>query len=774
MIELTVQENREAIDYYFYQVRNDFRQGNFGKHLPLPKQAILGLIVADLLRYILEHNIDVNEAFSRVTFIDFFPRFIKKKRINYYYKKKEMKDSLQQAYDNSKQNAEVAKEDYVNALAGNNKDATRLEYHVEKYRVLLNNKSMVTLEFHPYPKHEILVKQDVKGSAILTLCSIQELCFISVQMVAKTVEISRKNGIPHYLTFKSDLLLRSFVSLLDGYYRLTEKWSFSLCKEVSSPRLLTLKSQKCHGPVGSYFATTKLCKKSQGRNGTYLIRESTSSYDQINIDIMTNRITTFSIEKTPQGYRIGQSDHYFNCFSDVINQLSASSKLCLPPSEYDQPELLLLCQYDNLTSIDTNDESQPSSPSHSSSSPIVFSNNQVNLSKAGNTNLTTNSHFSVTRTEVNKREVVVKEILNNGDSEKFLKTINQWICVKNECIVTFLGVTLHSPLSLIMEYLPLGPLDEFIKQRRPDLKPVDLIECTTYFARALWYLEEKGLVHGSIRCHNLLVSSYSPSSLKVKLSDPLSTPDMRREAPWIAPEIRTNGLKASSPASDVWAFGTTLWEIFSYGQKPDFEDVNELLQPLGCQEDVWELIKECWIANSEERKQPQSIVRDLSQILYEVYNSRRVNDYSAIDFDKADNNRFIRSIFGSVANISRSSIMSTSTLLTGLDTSRSDIFSIYGPNEESSSPNDSGTWIIEANQLSPLESGKVLGQVSSNFILLHVFLWSFLVVFLSVTMRVQSDSYVSEHHALPPLRLIGVETLLPSFLSKLSDHSYIS
>ena len=65
-----------------------------------------------------------------------------------------------------------------------------------------------------------------------------------------TVEVSRKNGIPSYLEFNEKSVLMSFVSALDGYYRLSIKWTFNLCGDAITPSLERLHRLKCHGPVG--------------------------------------------------------------------------------------------------------------------------------------------------------------------------------------------------------------------------------------------------------------------------------------------------------------------------------------------------------------------------------------------------------------------------------------------------------------------------------------------------------------------------------------------
>ena len=44
--------------------------------------------------------------------------------------------------------------------------------------------------------------------------------------------------------------MTSCISLLDSYYRLMEKWTFCLSKDLQLPSQLLLKQRRCHGPVG--------------------------------------------------------------------------------------------------------------------------------------------------------------------------------------------------------------------------------------------------------------------------------------------------------------------------------------------------------------------------------------------------------------------------------------------------------------------------------------------------------------------------------------------
>ena len=64
------------------------------------------------------------------------------------------------------------------------------------------------------------------------------------------MEISRINGVPQYFLMESEESMNSCVGVLNGYYRLMEKWTFDLCGELVTPSLVKLRSLKCHGPVG--------------------------------------------------------------------------------------------------------------------------------------------------------------------------------------------------------------------------------------------------------------------------------------------------------------------------------------------------------------------------------------------------------------------------------------------------------------------------------------------------------------------------------------------
>lgn len=55
-----------------------------------------------------------------------------------------------------------------------------------------------------------------------------------------------------------------------------------------------------------------------------------------------------------------------------------------------------------------------------------------------------------------------------------------------ETLVHVYGIVLDVNLRVIMEYFPLGPLDQYLREH--DLPIIDLVEAATNLAKALFYL----------------------------------------------------------------------------------------------------------------------------------------------------------------------------------------------------------------------------------------------------------------------------------------------
>lgn len=131
----------------------------------------------------------------------------------------------------------------------------------------------------------------------------------------------------------------------------------------------------------------------------------------------------------------------------------------------------------------------------------------------------------------------------------------------------------------VSELAPYGSLLECLRRPAWELPfAVDrLCDFALQIARGMAFLAAERLVHRDLAARNVLTFALT----RVKIADfglsrcigldenyyrSEATASTKLPIAWCAPEC-VNLLKFT-PASDVYAFGVTLWEMFSYGQVP--------------------------------------------------------------------------------------------------------------------------------------------------------------------------------------------------------------
>lgn len=190
----------------------------------------------------------------------------------------------------------------------------------------------------------------------------------------------------------------------------------------------------------------------------------------------------------------------------------------------------------------------------------------------------------------------------------------------HECIVKLLGVCEGPPLMLVEEYLPKGSMLDFLLDYPNDVrvKP-DLYLWASQIAYGMMYLETKQLVHRDLAARNILIKDKK----QVKISDfglsratgagsdyYKASHGGRWPIKWYAPESVNYG--HFSHASDVWSFGITLWEMFSFGESPYgdkkgievvqyIERGKRLEKPERCPDIVYQTMLSCWKVEPTER-----------------------------------------------------------------------------------------------------------------------------------------------------------------------------
>ncbi|XP_023030050.2 activated Cdc42 kinase-like isoform X1 [Leptinotarsa decemlineata] len=204
---------------------------------------------------------------------------------------------------------------------------------------------------------------------------------------------------------------------------------------------------------------------------------------------------------------------------------------------------------------------------------------------------------------------------------EFLKEASIMHNIDHPNIVRFFGVVLpniEGSLMLVTELAPLRSLLECLKEPslRSSFPVLTLCDFAYQICDGMQYLEANRLIHRDLAARNILVFSKN----KVKISDfGLSRAlgqgkdyyqtnfnvNLKLPIAWCAPEC-ISYLRFTT-ASDVWAFGVTLWEMFSYGFQPwaaltgqqileaiDEPNFQRLEQPDCCPLDHYNLMMDCW------------------------------------------------------------------------------------------------------------------------------------------------------------------------------------
>ncbi|XP_044282115.1 tyrosine-protein kinase ZAP-70 [Varanus komodoensis] len=189
----------------------------------------------------------------------------------------------------------------------------------------------------------------------------------------------------------------------------------------------------------------------------------------------------------------------------------------------------------------------------------------------------------------------------------------------NPYIVRVIGVCEAEALMLVMEMASGGPLNKFLSSKRDEITVSNVVELMHQVAIGMKYLEEKNFVHRDLAARNvLLVNQHYAKISDFGLSKALAADDSYYLAKttgkwplkWYAPECIL--YRKFSSKSDVWSYGVTMWEAFSYGQKPYkkmkgpevmafIEEGKRMECPPKCPPEMYKLMQQCWTFKVEDR-----------------------------------------------------------------------------------------------------------------------------------------------------------------------------
>uniref|UniRef100_H9GE80 Discoidin domain-containing receptor 2 n=1 Tax=Anolis carolinensis TaxID=28377 RepID=H9GE80_ANOCA len=220
----------------------------------------------------------------------------------------------------------------------------------------------------------------------------------------------------------------------------------------------------------------------------------------------------------------------------------------------------------------------------------------------------------------------------------FLKEIKIMSRLKDPNIIRLLGVCVRDdPLCMITEYMENGDLHQFLLQRQsrstftlsnniPCVSCLHLLLMATQIASGMKYLASLNFVHRDLATRNCLVgNNYTIKIADFGMSRNLYSGDYYRiqgravlPIRWMAWESILLG--KFTTASDAWAFGVTLWEMFTLCKEQPYswlsdeqviENTGEffrdqgrqayLSQPPLCPNLVFSLMMKCWSRDIKDR-----------------------------------------------------------------------------------------------------------------------------------------------------------------------------
>ncbi|XP_071800220.1 scavenger receptor cysteine-rich type 1 protein M130-like isoform X2 [Asterias amurensis] len=236
-------------------------------------------------------------------------------------------------------------------------------------------------------------------------------------------------------------------------------------------------------------------------------------------------------------------------------------------------------------------------------------------------------------------------------------------------VVSILGACDHEEaLYVALEYFPNGDLRSYLrKARHVDednsqgvvLSSKKLLEFALDVAKGMQHLAASEVIHRDLAARNILLDN----NLNAKISNfclargednYVQMSKTRVPTRWLSLESLTK--KEYTSKSDVWSYGILLWEIATLGGTPyagiktesmvlRLEDGYRMPKPSNCDENIYDLMTQCWQEDPGDRPSFKKLVSILTrmttgntdQVYMRLISRAEKNDYEEINPDFDDN-----------------------------------------------------------------------------------------------------------------------------------------
>nr|XP_046270375.1 non-receptor tyrosine-protein kinase TYK2 [Scatophagus argus] len=492
-------------------------------------------------------------------------------------------------------------------------------------------------------------------------CDFPEITHIAI--AGANVCISTQDNQCMEVQMNSSQEAHSFISLLDGYYRLTADAHHYLCHEVAPPRVVLSEANGLHGPMHDDFVLLKL-KKEAADEGAFLVRWSALDYRRIILAVLSKNENgsapshkQFRIQHKDSMFCLEGWDQEFSSLKELTDSLktfvlksgseSFTVKKCCLPRQAETSNLLVMRQGANRPAhMDSFSLNMTQLRFHQIKDKNI--KQEQHLGRGTRTNIYSgrllvqgggegdeNDEFNNNLTDRKGIQVVLK-ILDQSHKDvalAFFETASVMSQVSHSHLVFVHGVSVKGSENIMVEeFVEFGPLDVFLRKEKALVTPQWKFIVAKQLASALSYLETKRLVHGNVCAKNILVARRGlehGTTPFVKLSDPgialtvLSREERLDRIPWIAPECVDSGMSIGN-ASDQWSFGATLLEICNNGELPMsgstlsekerfYQQKGHLAEPSS--QELASFISMCLTYEPVERPSFRTVLRELTEIM---------------------------------------------------------------------------------------------------------------------------------------------------------------
>lgn len=644
--------DENAYDYFYHQVRYDLVQGKIDEiKYPAFKDNVLGLGVVDMYIDRIEKNYSIEDLENN------YKKYIPKELVknHQYFAKKRVIKGLR---DIKKKDHDLF---YVKGTYLESVKSMAPNYLVEEFNAnadylpedgLTQGTCPVIVQFNPFHETQaglrVFYKYKNEWMHIVRVENIYAM-YREGKYVVRMEISEHPNG--YKLEFVKVPELKSFITYVAGYYRLSVKWMLDLCVQYPTPSLQELKELKYHGPVGGEFSYAKIREKNN-KAGSYIVRQCEKEYDTYYIDINTKgtHTETFKITRECNQWHLHMQEcvRPFDTLIDLALSIETSSELKfrIPPSEYDKPPLMLTClprnQLTTKKTVSEISEAELQRQRVQIFDPKIdlqwYKNSQKDCDGGKMTQMRADWILPGDR----HLKVTLKILKSEKHFTEFMTLANCWSKMYSPEFLKLYGLTLSTPHTMVMEYSRFGPLNEFLRRSKEPVSVACLLEAVHGLVRAVVYLQENCVIHKYIRCSNLQLVKYDPktNTMVAKLADPGFPKTYKQEdIAWIPFEFHRNlELAKLDPDAELWAFATTVWEIFSRGkplEKIGVETLREnysrsrAILPIpakDCPEQMYLTMMSGWSQDPDKRFNQQLIFSRLASIKESIS-----SNYSSVD-----------------------------------------------------------------------------------------------------------------------------------------------